>query len=294
MSVTSAAPALPDDDAPYVELLAAPRYYIGLPFVVAVTFENRSKDAEFLDLPSLDLLTGRAAMGVHLTPNDPHGKEVNVRFPRPEEDARGMALMPGEKRRMVCDLSNLGVPLVPGKYNLVLTLYVPPGGRPSNSNPVELVALSNADAAEAKRLRAMGGAPTDTGAWAPFLKANWNTVSAPTQFDSDAATHLALHLFLHKAYYGPTKPAQLDPKALDAITLPALSGEVAALRYEVLHAAKSPLAAAARSTLTNSFPGSEARASDVDQNKGSLTTGRRAFGAERTFLRPPASFPYVP
>jgi hypothetical protein len=286
----------PDDaKLPHVKLLAAPRYFLGLPLVVSVTFENRSRDTEFYLLPPLDLTFSRGGdLTVTFVPVGDSGKALTARFPKGEEDEEGFELRPGEKQQRVCDLSNLGISLEPGVYSLTLTLRSRSWSEVSNPVKVELLPLSDADAQEAARLRRLGKAPFDTGAWAPFLRDNWNTVEVSPAFDPEARKQLELHLFLHRALYGPDPLAALDLSPLTSLREPHIEGEVAALRYELLRARKDPNAKAARSALVQGFPELEYRAQAVDRGEGPLASCRKAFGAERQLLRPPASWPYKP
>ena len=155
---------------------------------------------------------------------------------------------------------------------------------------IELAALADADAAEATRLRKLGRSPVDAGAWAPFLRDDWNTVTASPTLGAEARRALALHLFLHHAVYGPDKVAAIDPAPFAAITEPSLAGEVAALRYELLAAG----AGAVRDAMLKADPGLTARAAAVDHGDGTIASLRRNIGAEKRHLKPPATFPYVP
>jgi len=55
---------------PAITIEAAPRYLVGFPIVVAVTYDNRSKDTEFYDLPELGLLATQATLRARLDPPD--------------------------------------------------------------------------------------------------------------------------------------------------------------------------------------------------------------------------------
>jgi hypothetical protein len=279
------------DDRPSLELAAGRRYFIGLPIVVTLTFHNRSSRAEFYRLPQVDLLRTRG-LEVTLAPKAGAGKALTTHFPPPEEGERGFDLLPGETRTTLCDLSNLGVSVVPGTYDLRVSLRPSNWASTSNSVVVELVPLNQAEADEAARLRHVGG--TDTGAWGPFLSNNWNTVKPGPAFDADAKKQLALHLFLHRAWYGPAGVQDLAITALDEIDERHLAAEVATLKYEVLMAVGSPRAPLVRDAVLKGAPGYAWRLAAVDRGAGLLAQGRRDFGREKKFLRPPTRWPYGP
>ncbi|HYV46597.1 MAG TPA: hypothetical protein VFA20_17145 [Myxococcaceae bacterium] len=283
-----------DEDLPVLKLEAAPRYLIGFPMVVALTYENRSKDAEFYHLPPMGLLATRGAIRAQLEPSG-GGAPVIARFAPEEEEAQGLAVEAGKSVRGLADLSNAGTPLAPGAYRLTLVLTRGKKQRTSNAVPVELVAPSEADAQEAARLRKMGSPRADTGAWAPFLSNNWATVTVAAGLSAEARQRLALHLFLHRAAYGPDPVAKIDPSALAAVaTDPLLKPEAAVLRYELLAARRNPSAAAARAVALQASPGVAGRLAAVDQGDGEIASLRRSVGAERQHLKPPATQPYVP
>ncbi len=281
-----------DEEMPAVVIEAAPRYLLGFPMPVAVTWENHSKEAEFYAIPALSLLTTQADVRVRFSPKQ-GGPPVEARFSRPEEPA-GLTLAPGHAARVLVDLSNLATRLPPGAYQLTLTLERGPRSRSSNIVDVELIAPSEADAAEATRLRKLGRSPVDAGAWAPFLRDDWNTVAASPALGAEARRALALHLFLHHAVYGPEKVAAIDPAPLAAIVEPPLAAEVAALRYELLAARHDPGAKSARDAMLKAYPGLAERAAAVDRGEGEIASLRKSVGAEKRHLKPPTTLPYVP
>ncbi len=156
------------------------------------------------------------------------------------------------------------------------------------------MAPSADDAGEAARLRRLGRSPVDTGAWAPFLRDNWNTVKIQPSLGAEARRQLGLHLFLHRAVYGPEPVTAIDPSPLAAITEPSLAGEVGALRYELLAARNDPSARRARAALLHAYPGLATRANAVDHGEGELAVLRRSVGASKRHIRPPPRRPYVP
>jgi hypothetical protein len=286
-----------EDRLPAVEIVAAPRYYIGLPIVVSVTWDNPSADIEFFLMPPLDLTFARGGdISVSLVPVGPDGARLETRFAKGEEYSPTVTVQAGEKRTMVCDLSNLGALMRPGTYGLTLTVRQGSSSRASNQAQIELVSLEAAGAAEAARLRQLGGASPahDTGAWGPFLSRNLNTVVVSPALGQPAQEQLALHLFMHRATWLPGTVAGLDARPLDAIHGPHLAAETSALRYEIARARHDPHATTMRTTLLQQFPGLRHRVEAADHGEGTLAVQRRAFGVESAFVRPPARWPYQP
>lgn len=281
-----------DEEMPLVTIETAPRHLLGFPFLVALTYENKSKETEFYALPKGDLLASRVDITLRLEPKA-GGAPFVTRFAKPEEP-HGLTLLPGHALRVLFDLSNTGSKLPLGAHRLTMTLVSGKERRESNAVDVDIVAPSGADEAEATRLRKMGGARLDTGAWRPFLADNWATVTPSPSLSAEAKGALALHLFLHRVAYGPEPLSKADVASLAAITDASLQGEVAALRYELLSARHDPGAAAARAALQKAYPGLVWRCDAVDRGEGALLILRRSVGAEKTHLRAPPNKPYVP
>lgn len=279
-------PEIPPQDPqlPAVIVKAEQRYLLGFPLLVSVTFDNPPQGARFFDLPELDLFFSQGPIGVQLQPL--RGGTVVGFAPSDRRGSAGrMTLEPGEQRQMLLDLSNFGLDLQPDSYRLTLTLKV--GQYSTISQPVQLefVKPSLTDEAEGVRLRKMGDSPTDTGAWAPFLKDNWNTVTVSPGLSTEARQQLGLHLFLHRALYGPDPVAKLDMISLQQITSRVLEAEGAVLQAEIYGTSQRVLAAGAPA-------GMRFRLEQIANGNGFLTKYRKLVGAEREFLRPPASYPY--
>jgi hypothetical protein len=115
----------------------------------------------------------------------------------------------------------------------------------------------------------------------------------PPALSPEAARQLALHLFLHRAFYGPDPVARVDTAPLKSITGPVMGTEAALLELEIL-AARNDLpgfAALSRSLLAR-WPGLRYRLERFERGQGLLAAGRKTFGAEAQFVRPPATRPY--
>jgi hypothetical protein len=292
MTIHDADPPPPsDDELPAMTIAADSRYAIGLPILVAITLENRAQDTDFYGLPRLEPTTTRGPLHARWD-NVAAATRIETRLAAAEEDGEGVALGPGESMQLLVDLSNMGTALPPGHHRLSLALVQGKLVRRSNVVEVELVALSAPDAAEASRLRKLGEAPLDSGAWAPFLTNNWTTVSS--SLSPDATRPVALHLALHRAAYGPDAPGQLDPAPFMAITEPHLAAEVAALTHELALARNDPAAAQLHQQIATAWPGLAWRLQANEQGGGMIQDMRTSYGAEKQHLRPPAGVPYHP
>ena len=221
--------------SPKVLLEAAPRYLIGFPLVVAVTYDNRSGPTEFFLLPSLDLRldallghrpnlapAGRRRAGV-----EPHAGHLDPptswRWNRTASLRSAKLGGTRKSERMLLDLSSFGVAapargdgeghfpklgpalLQPGKYRLTVTLRGAGSKEATASNPVtvEIVAPEPADACggdAAAHASAPGHGLRQRGMVARFLASNGNAVVPSATLSFEAQRQLALHLFLHRAY----------------------------------------------------------------------------------------------
>src|SRR3569623_1390154 len=265
-----------------VELVAAPQYFIGLPIIIAVEWNNDTTDTTLMRVPDLDLLFSQGGrINVSLAPRGGDGRPLDTGGGRGEEVEQGRTIEPHTRRRMVCDLTNMGVVFHPGHYDLTLTLLRPSVYR-SNTVPNHLRELDDSDRREADSLRHLGGEPgLDTGAWKYFLQQELGPVNVAPTLGAAAREQLALLLFLHHAITTPGKLAHVDPSPLRRIHGPHLDPEVAALKYELLHTRKDPHAAAARTDMLARFPGLLHRAHAVDAGDGQLARYRSYFGPER-------------
>jgi len=214
---------------------AEPKYLLGFPVVVAVTFDNSRNAWNHYGLPMIDLFTEGAVLELELEPVA-EGKAMRTGSLPSDAWRATFDLGPGEVRRMTWDLTNIGIPMSPGVYRLALRLRF--AGRESASAPVtvEFVQPPTDQAAEATRLRRLGQTSFDSGSWVPFLVDNWHTVELAPCLGAMARRQLSLHLFLHRSIYSSTATALLDASSLQALGGRVLGPEAGALEYEILNA----------------------------------------------------------
>jgi hypothetical protein len=273
---------------------AAPRYLIGFPLVVALTYEDHSLETGAQGLPE-SVVWGVVddRIGIHLVPIR-GGAPVDVKAqrwdPEPlEAQVSGLSLNLRETRRMLFDLTNLGLAFQPGVYHLSLRISFQRRQVESAPVTVELVAPSAADAAEATRLRSLGlNPPRDNPLQWVHLLNYWGTVIPSPALSVEARQQVAWHLFLHRAFYGQEDVAHLDASALDAVVSPALRAEVLAEKLEIALARRDPGAARLESELLTRYPGMRRDVDDIHASQGFLATFRKELGAESSYVKPGA------
>ena len=278
---------------PNVKLEAEPRYLLGFPMLVAVTYDNTGSQTQYLRLPELGFWVAKGWFRLNFEPIGANGAPLATAAAPHEMDEKGMVLNPGEMARMPLDLSNFATGLKPGSYRLTFTFVQGPHER--SSQPVEVVieAPGAGEVAVAEKLRRMAATPRDTGGWGPFLTSNWNTVPPVSGLGAAAQRQLRLHLFLHRAIYGPEGPGQLDFSPLKTLDGPVLEPEAQLLMLEGLAAAKGAAAAQKQgNALVAKWPGLRGRVEEILAGRGVITAGRGRFGAEAKRVRPPATQPY--
>ena len=259
---------------------AEPKYLLGFPVVVAVTFDNSRHTWNHYGLPMIDLFTEGAVLELELEPVA-EGKAMRTGSLPSDAWRATFDLGPGEVRRMTWDLTNIGIPMDPGVYRLALRLRF--AGRESASAPVtvEFVQPPSDQAAEATRLRRPGRTSFDSGSWVPFLLDNWTTVDLAPCLGAMARRQLALHLFLHRSIYSSTATALLDASSLRTLGGRILGPEAGALEYEILHARGDFHARdALGGTILKEWSGMAQRLEGARNGRGTIATGRRWWGAE--------------
>lgn len=283
---------------PAIAVEAEARYVLGYPILVAVILHNETVDTDFLDLPELGLLLPIDSLAAVLQPIK-GGPIVRLgpSFTFFDQGLFRTELMAGEVKRMLIDLTQFGQPLSPGEYHLSLFIFSRPGvSRSSSLVRVEFVEPSIEEKIEADRLRRLGLRTNvvDYGSWQPFLTNNWNTVSLSETIGEEASHQLALHLFLHKAAYGPEPLEHFPLDVLRKLQGPVLSAEAASLEYEILavRGNKTELEIT-RSRLLQTWPGLKARLKQIDNGEGLITTLRKGYGVEKDFPLPPGRRPYT-
>jgi hypothetical protein len=286
-----------DEKLPAITIEAEPRYVAGFPMLVAVTLRNTAADTDYLNLPALGLAYPLDSIAMELEPAD-GGQAVRAgpQFTWRDRNLFKLQLMSRESMRSVIDLSDFGQPVPPGRYGLKLLLYAHSKVfRASNVVRVEIVAPSDAERAEAERLRRMGLRDNmpDTGSWQPFLTRNPQTVTVGPEVQGPALDQLRLHLVLHRAAYDPEPLANFPVARLREIRGVA-AAEAQILEYEMLTMREGRDGAEAlRARLLASAPELGKRLRQIEAGEGLLRTLRMGYGAERKLQRPPGTTPYV-
>lgn len=283
---------------PSVSVEVETRYVLEFPILLAVTLRNDSADTDFLDLPDLGLLQPLDSIAVELRPRDGGAVlRIGPQFETSDANLFRTELLVGQAKRMLIDLSQAGQPLRPGRYELRVLLFSRAAvHRASPAVAVEMLAPSVPERAEAARLRRLGltGNAADSGSWQPFLKSNWSTVAPAPSLGEGALRQLALHLWLHRAAYGPEALAQLSDDGLLPFASSLLQPDAALLAYELLEArADRPKQDAMRASLLQRWPQLGSALDRIDRGSGLLRTLRQGYGAERRGPMPAGRRPYT-
>jgi hypothetical protein len=128
------------------------------------------------------------------------------------------------------------------------------------------------------------------------VRENWSTpdlTGLSPAARTDVAHHLAYYLYLHRAAYGPTPVAALDPQEPSRFAHGVLEGEAALLRLEILKAAGKPEAEGIEKAILERWPGLSWRVEEIQRggapHGASHLLGRRAEcpAPPSPSLRPP-------
>jgi len=265
---------------------------IGAPIMVAVTVTNPTPQRTYYALPPIEwfavpppvefVLTGP---GVDAEPVELPVRLVDVH----EGPPRGMALRPGQSHRALLDLSELHPPLHAGRWRLGARYRarpLPPVAAAEVEVEVVEPTTASAKALAALRRRHDGREPS----WNAVLLTNFREIEDDELVDLDPPSRaaIALHLWLHRAVYGPTPVVALDPSTLTSFATGPLEGEAAALSHEILAARSDPGAVALAAAIVARWPGLEWRIEDDLAGRGLVRTLREVVGAEGR-SRPPYS-----
>jgi hypothetical protein len=273
--------------APPITLDVAREYWLGFPLLVAVTVSNPTPQRTFYHLPECDLFLPTGPVEFLFFSGSDSVRLGAARGKRREGPPEGFTLRPGESRRMLFDIAGLEPKLRPGTWRLEARYHTSLGASVAPPVTVRIVQPEEADAQAAAALRRDND--VKTASWLYFLQANWRTVN-PAGLSARGRAALALHLFLHRAIYGPQPVAEL--RAEDLQMEGATEAEAAIYRLEILTARKDTRAAAEASALLTKWPGMRWRVEEVNKSEGLLTRARQAWGAERSD-KPPGPVPYA-
>jgi hypothetical protein len=283
-------------------------YLEGFPMIFAVTVYNSTEHVTYYGLPPFGLLSMSPPLQIVLRKED--GTEYVYEERSVEQDkipGQGFKLEPGDRRRVLFDLGNLPPQLEAGSYRMKVRLISERRRSAAEPAPVQVREPDPADSSTAALLRTIND--EDEPGWAVFIRYNWHTIytrrPAPKKevaegravdasgLSEEGREALALHLFLHRATYGPGEVAELDPGDTEAFARGPLEGEAAVLRYEILVARDDPAAEKKRKEILEQFPGLQWRVEAIENGNGWLRRLRRMYGAEQDFTTEPDFFPYT-
>ncbi len=283
---------------PNITIETEAQYVLEFPILVSVTLHNKTTDTDYLDIPELGLLFPLDSLAVDLQPiNEGQPSRLGPTFTFRDRNLFRTELMAGQTKRSIIDLSQFGQSLIPGQYQLKVVIFNGPSiSRASPPVTVEFIKPTEKEHAEASRLRQLGlrTHAADSGSWQPFLINNWNTVSVSQSVDERAFHQLALHLFLHRAAYGPESITQLSLDMLQQLQGNVLSAEAASFEYEII-TTKGDKAERqnARYRLLQKWPDLQTQFDRIENSKGLLTLLKRGYGTEKGPPLPPGPHPYI-
>ena len=187
------------------------------------------------------------------------------------------------------DLSELHPNLPPGRYTLTASILLL--GQRARAAPatVHIKPLARSDRPVIDRLRPKNDHHRPS--WVSFLTENWKAPDI-AKLSAKARQHLAFHLFLHRAAYGPLPPAKLDPDATKAFAHGIFAGWAALIRLEILRAAGRPEAEGLESDLRKHSPEFTWWIDQVRAGAGLLTRYRRLYGVESPYAPTDGPRPY--
>lgn len=259
---------------------------LGAPIMVAVTVSNPRPERTYYALPPVEWFAVPPPVEFVLVElgagPDAEAVELPVRLVDLHEGPpRGVTLRPGQSRRALVDLSELYPPLRAGKWRLGARYHAKPLP-PVEAGAVELEVVeppvASAKALARLRSRHQGREPS----WNEVLLANFREIEDEELVDLDPQSRdaIALHLWLHRAVYGPTPVEALDPGTVTGFGPGPLEGEAAVLSHEILAARGDPGAAALAGAIVARWPGLQWRIEDDVAGHGLVRTLRGALGAE--------------
>jgi hypothetical protein len=270
-----------------LKLRCAPSYLAGLPLVVAVELRNQGDALDVI--PFFDLVTTPSPVAFELS-----GQGRTWRWPEQNRRARveggGIEFNPDTRWVALQDLSELHPDIPPGRYQLAASIMLP--GRRVRSAPATVLIkpLAPGDRPIINRLRPKND--HDRPSWVVFLTENWRTPDV-SGLSAEARQQLAFHLFLHRAAYGATPPAKLDPDAPKAFAHDILAGWAELSRLEILLAAGRPEAAALESDLRKRSPEFTWWVDQVRAGAGLIARFRALYGAGSEYAPKGRPLPYA-
>lgn len=278
---------------PIVHLEGPTTHRRGLPLFVLVELENPHPKRTYFTIPDLDWFRVPPPVQFVVTGSDGVEREL----PRSasgagEGDPKGFRLGPGERRTMLYDLSESLFDPPLGSLRIAARCPVGPLVARGPAMTVEIEALPEPEHAAVARLRNAHARRSPS--WNAFVSDNFRTIEPEELEELSQASldALCLHLFLHRAVYGPRGVDSISLDPLDAATEGPAGLEAAVLRHEGLVARGDPGAQALERRLVSERPGIAWRLTANAKGKGRVTSLRTIVGAGRRSPPPPTPLPY--
>lgn len=296
------------EDTPKVRFQTESEYLQEFPLLVSVTVFNPTENVTYRALPRASIFDTTGPYGFKLVNEKGDVIRLEAASPRGEEGLpSGFTLRPGESRTNLVDLTNYRQFIESGNYEIHLEYVLREDVVKAPPRHISVGEPSLEDQNLTSLLRGLSDA--EASSWNSFLIDNWRTIytrrPAPreevaegravdaSELSEEGREALALHLFLHRATYGPKGVAELTPNDTQAFARGPLEGEAAVLRYEILAARDDPSVKKERQKILEQFPGLKWRIEAIENGDGRLMRLRRMYGAEQDFTTEPEFFPYT-
>lgn len=255
---------------PLVRIQASASYVCEGPMLVGLQVRADAPDMIYMGLPLVQWF------------DDPLCAEWTVRTAGGEVFKAGVAqasgngavfgLDPGDEHHTLVDLAALLHGIPQGTHSLEVEF---PADDPVRSEPVALNVVRGSDFDQDIIRRVRDGTGGD-GGWNDFFASDWRWTEAPPLNETSEATRnaLALHLYLHRAFYGDKDVGKLAVEPLEAFTDPLLIAEAAVLRHEIVFATGHPVADKWKAYVFEHWPGLAWRIEKSEAGFGFLRTNR--------------------
>lgn len=266
----------------------------GFPMLVAATFENRSVDRGFGNIPCLNegFFVGPSTSTLRFRGHDGVVTRVDTLDPSAAGEAESFQLAPGEQRRFLVDMMLHVVDLPAGKYDVLLTVDEHERGDALASQfAFSLIEPSDTEAKlrEAWFHPALGRALLT---WDEFLSASFTPVQSH-DISEGAERSVAFYRFIHFAVHGPKVIAAQEVSALLQLRDRVEVAELTVLEHEVLTArGANDAASELKARIGERWPGLMESVQLNEQGRGFLSEMRRRSGAERRRAQRDVPVPY--
>ncbi len=276
-------------DAITISLELFPIYIMDLPMMIAITIYNPNPKRTYYSLPKIDWFNVPPPVEFIMENQQGETFTLPVVSTLSREGApTGFRLAPNQALTILYDLSTISYDIPEGDYTLTATYESMPAPSISSSTSFKLIGLEAKDKLLITQLLKSEN-------WNSFLLSNNRSIHEKElrELNQDTVSGLSLHLFLHRAIYGPDNVADLDTSIFKDLAKGPLKGESSILQHEILLARQDSGANELAEKIIKQWPGLSWRIDENLKGYGRLSTLRKAVGAESLNLSSPDPAPYT-